>query len=137
MFNAPFDTLSNVNKPLYIAKKKEVTLDDYGNEIVIYDTPTFFGMVNYQPLTGNDLDAYIKTYGETNRSIIRLLIDYIYDGTIKQFDVAYLYGAKPTGELVNGENANYTVKTVKMQNTKIMVLFEEIIKEDNNGNSQD
>ena len=136
MFNAPFDTISNAKKPLYIAKKKEVDLDDYGNEIVKYDTPFYFGMVNYQPLVGNDLEAYIRTYGETNRSIIRLLIDYTNKDVINQFDLAYLYGVNPKEELINGQNANYTVKTVKMQNTKIMILFEEIIKEDNNGNSQ-
>lgn len=135
MFNAPFDTISNAKKPLYIAKKKKVAMDDYMNEIVEYDTPFYFGMVNYQPLTGNDLEAYIRTYGETNRSIIRLLIDYINKDVINQFDVAYLYDANPKGELINGQNANYTVKTVKMQNTKIMILFEEIIKEDSNGNS--
>ena len=137
MFNAPFDTTSNAKKPLFIAKKKEVQTDDYMNEIVIYDTPFYFGMVNYEPLTGNDLEAYIKTYGETNRSIIRLFIDYIYKDVIKQFDLAYLYGVTPDSEKINGNNANYSVKTAKEQNTKIMVLFEEIIKEDSNGNSQD
>lgn len=130
MFNAPFDTLSNVNKEIYIAKKKKVDYDDYNNEIVTYDKPFFFGMRNYQPLVGNDLEAYIRTYGETNNSIVRCFIDSYERGTIRKFDLAYLYGATPKGELVYGDNANYRVKTVKEQNTKIMILFEEIIKEE-------
>lgn len=131
MFNAPFDTLSNTNKELYISKKKKVTYDDYNNEIVEYDKPFFYGMCNYQPLVGNDLEAYIRTYGETNNSIVRLFINNSDKGVINKFDLAYLYGATPDGELVYGDNANYRVKTVKEQNVKIMILFEEIIKEEN------
>jgi len=130
MFNAPFDTISNANKPMYIAKKKSVEYDDYNNEIVKYDKPVFFGMRMYQPLVGNDLEAYIRTYGETNSNIVRCFIDNYERGTIKTFDLAYLYGATPDRELVYGDNANYKVRAVKEQNTKIMILFEEIIKED-------
>lgn len=130
MFNAPFDTLSNVNKEIYIAGKDKVTHDDYNNEIVTYKKPVFIGMRNYQPLVGNDLEAYMRVYGETNNSIVRMFIDNYERGLIKQFDLAYLYGATPKGELVYGDNANYKVKTVKEQNTKIMILFEEIIKEE-------
>ena len=135
MFKAPNHIFQNWNKDLYIANKKDVTLDDYGNEIVTYDTPFYFGKVNYQPLTKKDLEAYIKVYGETQNSIISLLIDYTEDGRFKAFDLAYLYGATPNGEQVNGANANYIVRSYKPQNTKIMVIFEEIVKEDHNGNN--
>ena len=136
MFKAPNHIFNNWNKDLYIANKKEVTLDDYGNEIVTYDTPFYFGKVNYQPLTRKDLEAYVKVYGETRNSIISLLIDYTDDGKFKAFDVAYLYGATPKGEVKNGDNANYIVRAYKPQNTKIMVIFEEIVKEEfNNGNN--
>lgn len=135
MFKAPNHIFRNWNKDLYIANKKEVILDDYGNEIVTYDTPFYFGKVNYQPLTKKDLEAYIKVYGETENSIVSLLIDYTEDGRFKAFDLAYLYGATPEGEEVNGANANYIVRSYKPQNTKIMVIFEEIVKEDHNGNN--
>lgn len=131
MFNAPFDTFSNVNKEIYIARKKSVDYDEYNNEIVTYDKPFFYGMKNYQPLVGNSLEAYIRVYGETNSNISRCFIDYTDKGIFKEFDLAYLYDATPDGELVYGDNANYIVKAVKEQNTKIMVLFEEIIKEEN------
>ena len=76
----------------------------------------------------------MKAYGETQNSIVSVLIDYIDDGKFETFDLAYLYGASPEGEEVNGENANYIVRSYKPQNTKIMVIFEEIVKEENDGN---
>lgn len=135
MFKAPNNIFQNWNKDLYIANKSNVELDDYGNEIVTYSKPFYFGKVNYQPLTKKDLEAYIKVYGETKNSIISLLIDYTEDGRFKAFDVAYLYGATPEGEESNGANANYIVRSYKPQNTKIMVIFEELVKEDHNGNN--
>lgn len=115
---------------MYIANKKEVQVDDYNNEIVIYDRPFFFGKVNYQPLTKKDLEAYIKEYGETENNVVSCLIDFkdLYKFNI--FDLAYLYNASPYKEAKNGANANYIVKAFKPQNTKIMVIFEEIIKEE-------
>lgn len=129
MFKAPNNIFQNWNKDLYIATKKEVILDDYGNQIITYNKPFYFGKANYQPLTKKDLEAYIKVYGETQNSIISLLIDYTDDGKFKAFDVAYLYGATPKGEIKYGDNANYIVRSYKPQNTKIMVIFEEIVKE--------
>ena len=52
-------------------------------------------------------------------------------GRFKELDIAYLYGATPEGEEVHGDNANYLVRTYRQQNTRIMVVFEEIIKEEN------
>lgn len=135
MFKAPNHIFNNWNKDLYIATKKEVILDDYGNEIVTYNEPFYFGKANYQPLTRKDLEAYVKVYGETKNSIISMLIDYTKDGMFKAFDLAYLYGASPKGETIYGENANYIIRAYKPQNTKIMVIFEEIVKENHNGNN--
>lgn len=135
MFKAPNNIFQNWNKDLYIANKADVEIDDYLNEIVTYSKPFYFGKVNYQPLTKKDLEAYIKAYGETKNSIVSLLIDYTDDGKFKAFDVAYLYGATPEGEVNYGDNANYLVRAYKPQNTKIMVIFEEIVKEEQNGNS--
>lgn len=116
---------------MYIATKKESVLDDYNNEIVKYNEPFYFGKVNYQPLTGKNLEAFIKAYGETENNIVSCLIDCSDAGKFKAFDLAYLYGANPKDELVAGINANYIVRAYKPQNTKIMVIFEEIIKEGN------
>lgn len=131
MFKAPNNIIKNWNKDMYIATKKEAILDDYNNEIVTYNEPFYFGKVNYQPLTGKNLEAFIQAYGETENNIVSCLIDYTDDGKFKAFDLAYLYGATPENEEVNGFNANYKVRAYKPQNTKIMVIFEEIIKEGN------
>lgn len=129
MFKPRYNIFKNWNKDLYIATKKGVVYDDYNNEIVEYNEPFYFGRVNYQPLTGKNLEAYIKAFGETRNNIVSCLIDYVDDGKFKAFDVGYLYGANPSNERKTGANANYIVRAYKPQNTKIMVIFEEIVKE--------
>ena len=130
-FNAPNDIFKNWNKSIYIANKnKEVEIDDYNNEIVTYKKPFYFGKVNYQPLTRKDLEAFMQQYGETTNKIVSFLANYNTLGKFKEFDVAYLYGASPKGEKKYGDNANYIIRAYKPQNTKIMVILEEIIKEE-------
>jgi len=128
-FNPKNDVFKNWDKKIYIATKKDVTLDDYNNQIVNYNKPFYFGRENYQPMNWRDLQAFKSVYGEISNNIIGLLIDYKDKNKFKEFDLAYLYGANPNGEIVNGENANYIVKAFKPQNTKIMVVLEEIIKD--------
>lgn len=120
----------NKDKKIYIANKIGVEHDDYNNEIVIYDTPFYLGRFNYQPLSGSDLQAYMSAYGETKNKLVRLFLDVKYKDKLKEFDVAYLYDKEPIREKINGSNANYIVKTFSEQNTVVMVVFEEIIKED-------
>lgn len=131
MFKPKNNIFQNWNKEMYIATKGEVTIDEYNNEIVQYNKPFFFGKVNYQPLNKKDLEAYIKAFGETKNNVVSCLINYIDDGKFKEYDLAYLYGKTPKGEIKYGDNANYIVRSYKPQNTKIMVIFEEIIKEEN------
>ena len=133
MFKAKSNIFQNWNKDLYIANKDidNITYDSNYNEIVTYKKPFYFGRVNYQPLTRKDLEAFKKEYGETKNKIISCLIDYTDDGKFKEFDLAYLYGVTPENETVYGSKANYIVRSYKPQNTKIMVIFEELIKEEN------
>ena len=122
----------NWNKTMYIATKTdEVVIDDYGNEIVTYNKPFFYGRVNYQPLTTKQMEAYIKAYGETENNVVSCLIPFKDRYEFDIFDVAYLYDANPKSEKINGDNANYVVRAFKPQNTKVMVILEEIIKEKN------
>lgn len=136
MFNPPFDTFANRNKDIYIATKKGVKYDDYNNEIVEYNEPKFYGKRNYQPLTWRELQSYKEAYGEVRSNVVQCLLDYTEKGAFKEFDLAYLYGVSPIGEEVYGENANYIVKAFREQNTKIMVIFEEIIKEEYHADSE-
>lgn len=131
MFKPKNNIFNNWNKDMYIATKKDVTYDDFNNEIVNYNKPFFFGRVNYQSLTGKALEAYMQVYGETKNKVVSCLINYIDKDKFETFDVAYLYGKTPNGENKNGDNANYKIRGFNPQNTKIMVLLEEIIKEEN------
>ena len=115
---------------MYIATKKEVIYDDYNNEIVKYNKPFYFGRVNYQPLTTKQLEAFMRAYGETENNVVSCLINFKDKDKFKIFDKAYLYDATPEGETIYGENANYVVRAFKPQNTKIMVIMEEIVKEE-------
>lgn len=124
-----FNVSQNWNKPIYVATQKEIILDDFKNEIIKYNEPIYLGGHNYQPIVGSDLYAYMSAYGLTKNKLVRLYLDIEYKDTFKENDVAYLYGITPTDELENGSNANYKVKTFIPQNTKIYVVFEEIIKE--------
>ena len=45
----------------------------------------------------------------------------------KEFDVAYLDGTTPSGESVNGQNANYRLYPPRNQNKVIVIYFEKII----------
>lgn len=50
----------------------------------------------------------------------------IYEGVFKEGDKAYLDGATPTGETVNGENANYKLFPPRNQNKCIQLRFRRI-----------
>ena len=121
---------ANLNKKIYIANKKSVSIDEYNNEIINYDIPFSLGSFNYQPLQGTELQAYMSVYGETKNKLVRVFLDIKHKHKLKEFDLAYLYNMTPNGEDINGENANYIVRTCAEQNTKLMVVFEEIIKEE-------
>lgn len=130
-FNPKNSVFQNWNKDLYIAIKDNITIDDYNNEIITYKKPFYYGKVNYQPLTTKQMEAYIKAYGETENNIVSCLINSKDRNKFGIYDLAYLYGANPKNEKVYGLNANYKVRAFKEQNTKIMVIFEEIIKDNN------
>lgn len=127
-FQTSMNTFQNARKDIYIAKKLDVTYDDHGNEIENYDKPTFLGKFNYQPMDWKSMSSYIAVYGETRSLVIQCLMDYSYKTKIKEFDKAYLYGVTPKGEEINGLNANFVIKSIRPQNTKIMVVLEELTK---------
>lgn len=130
-FHPPYDTFSNKDKPIYIANKnQELSHDTYGNSYVTYQKPFYYGKKNYQPLTYRELQAYKEEFGEINGQICTMLVDAKDRNKYEAFDIAYLYGANPDGELNYGDNANYIIKAVREQNTKIVVLLQEIIKEE-------
>lgn len=127
--NNPSSTniFKNWDKICYISSKLPSKEDEYGNQIELYDTPVKYKF-NYQPLSSQEY-ATIQRYGGQTESSVRALLDYNkFIGKIKEFDLAYLYGATPIGEKINGENANYRVVKALPQNTKILVYFEPLTK---------
>jgi len=130
-FHPPYDTFSNKDKKIYIANKnEELSYDDWGNSIVTYQKPFYYGKKNYQPLSYRELRDYKEEYGEVSGQVCQLLVDAKDRNVMKSFDVAYLYGATPDGEERYGDNANFIVKAVREQNTKMAILLEEIINEE-------
>lgn len=109
-------------KTCYIASKKEITYDEYGNEIVIYDEPVEYKF-NYQPLSSS---ADIATYGEKASMMQKAVIPISYIDKFKEFDVAYLNDATPTGEKTYGEKANYVLNPPEIQNSVIILYFKRL-----------
>lgn len=118
---ASYDTFKNVKSVCYIGTKLDSTFDDYGNEITNYDIPQKY-LFNIQPVT---LSSDIQTFGEnSNKMKVAVITNRAkYDNKFKEFDCAYLDGATPDGEVVNGEKANYRVYSVQPQNVAIRVFF--------------
>lgn len=109
-------------KVVYIASKIDVTLDDEGNEIVIYDEPKPFKF-NYQPVS---TDADITEFGENSKIMKKAVIPISYQGQFKEFDVAYLDGVIPKGEENYGDNANYRLLPPRDGNAVIIIYFEKL-----------
>lgn len=123
---ARFSTLTNVKSRCYIGSKLTSEFDDSGNEITIYEKPKKY-LFNIQPVTGT---SDIQEFGENaNKMKVAVITDRRkYEGKFKEFDCAYLDGASPEGETINGENANYRVYTVQNQNVTIRVFFMKLTK---------
>lgn len=127
MFKAPNNIFLNWNKVCYIRPILDPIKDDYGDEIEQYGDSVKYKF-NYEPVANKE-EAEMQVFGQSGRGTVRAMLDtYKYQGKIKEFDLAYLYGATPDNENYNGENANYKVVTCIPQNTKILVYFERIVK---------
>lgn len=110
-------------KQLYIASKTGVDIDEEGNEVNTYDTPVEYSF-NYQPVTS---EADIQEFGENVEKVEKMVIPISYKDTFKEFDVAYLDGASPENEEVNGANANYTLRSPRIGNNVIVIYMDKII----------
>lgn len=111
------------NKTIWIASLLGTEEDEYGNEVLMYDTPVQYEM-NVQPLKAV---ADMMEFGINATQIQKAIIERpIYEGVFKEGDVAYLDGANPTGETKNGANANYKLYPPRNQNKCIRLTFERI-----------
>ena len=111
-------------KKVYIARKIGSQLDVDYNETAVYDKPKVYKM-NIQP---TNADSDLEAFGETSFGMMRAIVPYEdFNNKISEFDVAYIY-TTPADETVHGQNADYRVKSVSVQNLAISIYFEKITK---------
>lgn len=111
----------NLYTNCYIASKLDPEDDGNGNEIPKYDKPILYRF-NIQPVNS---DSEIREFGELAPSMkVAVLTDRDkYDNVFKEYDKAYLDGASPSNESINGEYSNYKIYSVRNQNTAIRIYF--------------
>ena len=70
-------------------------------------------------------DSEVREFGELANSMrVGVLIPRnAYLGKFNEFDLAYLDGASPNNERINGENANYRIYAIRPQNVVLKVYF--------------
>lgn len=111
-------------KDVYIASKVDVSYDENGNEIEIFGKPNQEPYkFNYQPV---NTEAEIAEFGENAKIMKKAVIPISYQGKFKEFDVAYLDGKTPIGEVNNGDNANYRLLPPRDGNSVIIIYFEKL-----------
>lgn len=112
-------------KDCYIASKLNPNTPKYdseGNIIVEYNTPKLYKF-NYQYVSSQ---ADLVEFGEKASSTIKAIIPIEYKDIFKEYDVAYLDGKTPNGEIHNGDNANYRLLKPRNGNSVIMIYFEQL-----------
>lgn len=112
---------------IYIAKQLEPMTDDNYNKVASYDTPIKYKHWNIQFVKSS---SEILEFGE-NVSNMRVAVipntpQYI--NKFSEFDLAYLDGVTPNGEVINGQNANYRIYSVRPQNNIIRIYFIKLTK---------
>ena len=126
---ASYNTFENVKSKCYIGSKLDSTFDDEGNEIKVYDKPQAYSF-NIQPVNSLTASASeIQSFGENaNKMKVAVITNRKkYDNKFKEFDLAYLDGATPDKETINGQNANYRIYSVQPQNVVIRVFFIKLV----------
>ena len=97
--------------------------DDYGNEVTQYAEPIKYEF-NVQPISS---EADIEEFGANAKQMQKAVISRKeYEGKFKEFDKAYLDGATPENETVNGTNANYKLYPPRNQNKAIVIYFQRL-----------
>ena len=109
-------------KTCYIARKLEPIKDDEGNLIDTYSKPELYEF-NYQPISS---DADLMEFGEKANMMQKAIIPIKYKDVFKEFDIAYLDGITPDGEVKYGDKANYKLYPPRNQNSIIQIYFERL-----------
>lgn len=109
-------------KTLYIATFKEITYDDELNEIRTYNEPVLYEY-NYQPVSSYlDVQEFGKDVNITKKMVLPIKDKDLF----KEYDLAYLDGATPEGEVNYGDNANYVLLPPKEGNAVVIIYCQKI-----------
>ena len=117
----------NLYQNIYISSQLEPTEDENHNKIAAYDIPIKYKRWNIQYVKSN---SEILEFGQNVSNMRVAVIPYTekYANKFKEFDLAYLDGTNPTGEIINGQNANYRIYSVRPQNNIIRIYFIKLTK---------
>lgn len=115
-------SMQNWSKTIYIASKIKTDIDDYANEIIVYDAPKKYEF-NVQPISS---EVDLREFGEKSSMIQKAIIPIKYKNIFKENDVAYLDDISPVGESSNGDRANYKLMPPRNQNMAIVIYFERL-----------
>lgn len=117
----------NLYQNIYITKKNGTKEDYYHNEIPTYDKPELYRKWNIQFVKA---ESEILEFGEnvSNMKVAVIPNNAFYANKFSEFDLAYLDGATPNGEAINGQNANYRIYSVRPQNSIIKIYFLKLTK---------
>lgn len=125
--------ISTYNEPEFIGKENiqplsgSTDIEEYGNKVSKMQKVLLDWIIKVRnDNTVKDINNMtIKEFN--NKTIKQLTLKFTkIDMPIKENDLAYLDGATPDGEEVNGDNANYRVDSVRWQNKKIAIYFEKL-----------
>ena len=121
-------------KDLWVASLLEDSVDDYDMRTSIYDTPTYIGKFNIQPISGQSTSAFgnvvPRDFGDKVEKMQCVFLDY--DTYLNQFhedDLAWINITPEEGD-TTGYSANYRIVSVRNQNRKIAIYFEKLIDKD-------
>lgn len=117
----------NLYQNVYIAKQLDPVEDANHNQLALYDTPKKYTRWNIQYVKA---ESEILEFGEIVKNMRVAVIPYTpqYADKFHEFDLAYLDGVNPDGELKNGQNANYRIYAVRQQNNIIRIYFLRLTK---------
>lgn len=120
-YNPNSQKIHDVKSKIYIAKYLRTAQDENFYQKKVYDNPEMF-YFNVQPLKN---ESEIREFGQLSTAMKVAVITEKgkYLDKFNEFDVAYLDGVEPNGELENGDNANYRIYAVRNQNTIIRIYF--------------
>lgn len=126
MYNINRQAIHKVKSKIWIANKIGEEFDDYGNLIPIYDTPKQY-FLNVQTLSQT---SDIMEFGErvSSTKVISIAEKGKYLNKFNEFDLVYINNT-PDDELKNGDNADYKIIGVRVQNTSIRVYIQKLINE--------